>query len=312
MKVNSGHQKGVALITVMLILALATVLAVSMSSRQQLDIHRSANVFNFEQAYQYVLGAESWAKIILKKDFDDSKGKYVDSGKDDWATVLPPLPIEGGHMSGQIEDLQSRFNINNLVQNGKPQVLYIERFKRLLRNIELNEDIATVIVDWLDPNIETGFSGAEDNEYLNLIPPYRTANQSMQDVSELLLIKGIDFETYEKLRPFVCVLQSESEINVNTASAEVLSSIVKDITIEDARSLIEDRSKETHEKLADFLQHPLLKQKKVKNEGLSVSSNFFQLNSTAQIERISVEYITILQREGDGNVIILKRSRGVL
>ncbi len=302
-------EKGVALITVMLILALATILAVSMSSRQQLDIHRSANVFNFEQAYQYVRGAESWAKQILKRDSEDNK---TDSLNDDWATVLPPLPIEGGQMSGQIEDLQALFNINNLVLDGKPQKLYIERFKRLLRNLELNEDMAAVIVDWLDLNEETGFAGAEDNEYLNLSPAYRTANQAMADVSELLLIKGVDFESYEKLRPFVCVVKLNTAINVNTASAEVLSSIVKDITLEDAKELVNDRKKEAHKKLEDFLEHPLLKLKKVKKEGLSVSSNYFQLNSTVQIERISVEYTTILQRENDGTVIIIKRSRGVL
>lgn len=303
------QERGVALITVMLILALATILAVSMSSRQQLDIHRSANVFNFEQAYQYVLGAESWAKQILKRDFDDNK---IDSLDDDWATVLPPLPIEGGQMSGQIEDLQARFNLNNLVQNGKPNKLYVERFKRLLRNIELNEDMAAMIVDWVDSNEQTGFAGAEDNEYLNSSPAYRTANQYMVDVSELLLVKGVNFEAYEKLRPFVCVLKSETEININTASAEVLSSIVQDITLEDAKSLVEERNKEAHKKVEDFLQHPLLKQKKIKSEGLSVSSQYFQLNSTAQIERISVEYTTILQRETDGKVMILKRSRGVL
>ncbi len=303
------QQQGVALITVMLILALATVLAVSMSSRQQLDIHRSANVFNFEQAYQYVLGAESWAKQILKRDYDDNK---TDSARDDWATVLPPLPIEGGQMSGQLEDIQAKFNINNLVQNGKAQDIYVERFKRLLRNLELNEELAAVIVDWLDPNVESSFSGAEDNEYLSFSPAYRTANQAMADISELILLNGVDFETFEKLRPFICVLQSESEINVNTASAEVLSSIVKDLTLEDAKTLVEDRDKDVHEKLEDFLQHPLLKQKKVKKEGLSVSSNYFQLNSTAQIERISVEYNTVLQREADGNVVVVKRSRGIL
>lgn len=74
-------MKGVALITVMLILSLATILAVSMTSRQQLDIHRSANIFNFEQAFQYVLGAELWAKQILKRDREDNK---TDSFKDDW------------------------------------------------------------------------------------------------------------------------------------------------------------------------------------------------------------------------------------
>ena len=302
-------QKGVALITVMLILALATILAVSMSSRQQLDIHRSANVFNFEQAYQYVSGAESWAKQILMRDLKDNK---IDSYEDDWATVLPPLPIEGGQMSGQIEDLQARFNINNLVLDGKPDKLYIDRFKRLLRNLELNEDMATVIVDWIDTDEKVGFLGAEDNEYLNLSPPYRTANHAMEDVSELLLVKGIDFESYEKLRPFVCVLKLNTAINVNTASAEVLSSIVKDITIDDAKELVKDRNKKRYEKIDDFLQHPLLKQKKVKNEGLSVSSNYFQLNSTAQIERISVEYTSIIHRDNNGDTMILRRNRGVL
>lgn len=310
MKLNIKHQeKGVALITVMLILALATILAVSMSSRQQLDIHRSANVFNFEQAYQYELGAESWAKQILIRDQKDNE---IDSFEDDWATVLPLLPIEGGQMKGQIEDLQARFNINNLVLDGKPQKLYIDRFKRLLRNLDLNEDMSAVIVDWIDSNEQIGFSGAEDSEYLNLSPAYRAANQAMSDVSELLLIKDVDFESYEKLRPFVSVLKSNTAINVNTASAEVLSSIVKDITLEDAKSLVEDRKKEIYEKLENFLQHPLLKQKKVNNEGLSVSSNHFQLNSTVQIERISVEYTTILNRESNGNVRVLKRSRGVL
>jgi general secretion pathway protein K len=304
-----NKEKGVALITVMLILALATILAVSMSSRQQLDIHRSANVFNFEQAYQYVLGAESWAKQILLRDIKDNT---TDSSDDDWATTLPPLPIEGGQMSGEIEDLQARFNINNLVLDGQPQKLQIERFKRLLRNIELNEDIAAVIVDWLDSNEEVGFAGAEDNEYLNLSPAYRAANLPMIDVSELLLVKGVDFESYEKLRPYVCVLKSGTAINVNTASAEVLSSIVKDITLEDANSLIEDRNKESHKKIEDFLEHPILKNTKIKKEGLSVSSNYFQLNSTAQIERVSVEYTTILSRENDDSVIIIKRSRGVL
>lgn len=303
------HDKGVALITVMLILALATILAVSMSSRQQLDIHRSANIFNFEQAYQYVLGGESWAKQILKRDLNDNK---TDSFNDDWATVLPPLPIEGGQMSGQIEDLQARFNLNNLVQNGKPNKLYVERFKRLLRNIGLNEDMATMIVDWVDSNEQASFAGAEDNEYLNLSPAYRTANQPMDDVSELLLIKGVNFEVYEKLRPFVCVLKSETDINVNTASAEVLSSIVNGITLDDAKNVVADRNKKTFDNLTDFIQHPLLKQKKIDKNGLSVSSNYFQLNSTALIERISVEYKTILNRISSSDVMILKRSRGVL
>lgn len=305
----NNQEKGVALITVMLIVALATILAVSMSSRQQLSIHRSANVFNFEQAYQYVLGAEAWAKQILKRDLQDNK---TDSLNDDWATVLPPLPIEGGKMGGQLEDLQARFNLNNLVQNGKAQKIYEDRFKNLLRNLELNENLVAVVVDWLDPNEQEVFLGAEDNEYLNMSPAYRTANQSMGDISELLLLKGMDIESYEKLRPFVCVLQSETGINVNTASAEVLSSIMKNITLDEANDIVKDRNKKTFEKVEDFINHPLLKQKKIKNEGLSVTSSYFQLSSTAELERISVEYVSVIRRENDGSALVLKRSRGVL
>ena len=62
-------------------------------------------------------------------------------------------------------------------------------------NIELDENISSVIIDWLDSNQEISFSGAEDNEYLNLSPAYRSADQEMQDVSELLLLKGVDFDS---------------------------------------------------------------------------------------------------------------------
>lgn len=304
-----SRKKGVALITVMLIMALATILAVSMTSRQQLNIHRSSNIFNFEQAYQYILGAELWAQQILKR---DKKKNDTDSFKDNWALALPSLPIEGGSMRGQIEDLQARFNINNLVLNGKVQKLEIERFKRLLRTLELNEDLAAVVVDWIDANEKVTFSGAEDNDYLNLSPAYRAANHAMQDISELILLKDFSFDEYEKLRPFVCVLESGTEINVNTASAEVLSSLVSGLTLLDAKILVADRDENIYKNIDDFLQQPIFKQTKIKKEGLSVSSHYFQLNSTVQIDNVHVDFTTVLHRENDEVVMILKRNRGVL
>jgi len=304
-----GHEKGVALITVMLILALATILAVSMSSRQQLNIHRSSNVFNFEQAYQYVLGTESWAQQILKR---DDKANDTDSFQDDWALPLPKLPIEGGSMSGQIEDLQARFNLNNLVLNGKPQKLEVDRFKRLLRILELNEDISAIIIDWIDENENVTFSGAEDNDYLSLAPPYRAANGAMQDVSELLLLKGFDFDSYEKLRQFVCVLEPGSNINVNTASAEVLSSLTTGLTLEDAKNLLSERDKKAYEKIEDFIKSPLLNKTEIKKDGLSVDSHYFLLSSNAKVGKINMDYNSVLYRENEESVMILKRNRGVL
>jgi len=302
-------QRGVALITVMLVLALATILAVSMSSHQQINIHRSSNVFNLEQAYEYISGAESWVQQILKR---DKKNNASDSFKDDWAQPLPVLPIEGGSMSGQIEDLLGKFNINNLVLNGKPQKIELDRFNRLLRSLGLPQELSSGIIDWIDGDENVTFSGAEDNYYLNLSPAYRTANYVMQDVSELLLIQGFDTDRYEKLRPFVCVLESGTNINVNTASAEILSSLSSSLTLDDAKNIVVDREKNIYKKIADFLQQPLVSKAKITNNGLSVESDYFQLNSVAIIDRINVDYTTIFHRKNIDNVTVLKRSRGVI
>ena len=308
-KKTLNKQDGVALITVMLIVALATVLAVSMSSRQQIDIHRSSNVLNLDQAYQYISGSESWAKQILKRDLIKNK---TDSWQDDWAAVIPPLTIEGGTMSGQLEDLQARFNINNLILDGKVQKIETERFKKLLRNLQLNENLVNVITDWIDGNENVGFSGAEDNEYLALTPAYRAANQAITDISELLLVQDFNAEIVEILRPFVCVLKSNTKINVNTATAEVLSSLADDLLLADARMVVAERDKKSYEKLDDFLLLPLIKNTKIKKEGLSVKSDYFQLTSNSQVGKIKLTYVTVLQREADGNVLTLKRSRETL
>ena len=64
-------------------------------------------------------------------------------------------------------------------------------------------------------------------------------------------------------------------------------------------------------KVEDFINHHLLKQKKITKEGLAVSSQYFQLNSTVQIERISLDYKSIINRTSSSDIVILKRSRGV-
>ncbi len=302
-------QHGVALITVMLIIALATILAVSMTQMQQLNIHRTTNILNYEQAYQYVTAAEDWAGLMLQRDYERNK---TDSNKDIWATVLPALPIEGGQLRGQIMDLQSRFNLNNLVLDGKIQKPQLQHFRYLLRHLQLDENIADTLADWLDSDIEAGFNGAEDNEYLGRTPAYRTGNQAMQDSSELLLVKGVDMKSYKKLRPFVTVLKSGSNINVNTASAEVLASVVKNLSLEDAKVIIADRDKEVFAKLDDFLQHPLIKNTKTDGKGLAVNSHYFQLESSVQIDRVVLDFVSVIKRDDDGNVQVIRHHRGGL
>ncbi|MDM8569440.1 type II secretion system minor pseudopilin GspK, partial [Thiotrichales bacterium HSG1] len=191
------NESGVALITVMLIVALATIMAVAMTTRQQLDIHRTANLINVEQAYLYALGGESWMTRILLRD-----SKKIDSLQDVWATSIPSLPIPGGYITGQVIDLQGRFNLNNLLQeDGQTSSSDIIILERLLNILELPVSLVQVIIDWIDTNEEQLLNGAEDNVYLMKEPAYRSANRLFVDPSEVRLLVGT--EKYYKLLPYI-------------------------------------------------------------------------------------------------------------
>jgi type II secretory pathway component PulK len=106
-------QRGVALVTAILIVALATILATQIGFDSALEQRRTSAILSLDQAYLIGLGAEAWAASYLKKDLDD--GSKQDYPAERWATPIPPIPVEGGEVEGFVEDLQGRFNLNNLV-----------------------------------------------------------------------------------------------------------------------------------------------------------------------------------------------------
>ena len=210
-----SKNKGVALVTALLVVSLAATAALTLSARQQFDIRRTANLINGDQAWLYAKGAEAWSMAILMRDLEDNN---TDSLQDTWAQTLPPIELPGGFMTGEIEDLHSRLNLNNLVQNKKSDPLTFSRFQRLLAVLELEPELAQAVVDWMDDNIDALTpDGAEDDYYLGLEYPYLAANRKLVSVSELRLIKGIDQKIYERLSPYVTALPERTAINVNTA-----------------------------------------------------------------------------------------------
>ncbi|MCK5813875.1 MAG: type II secretion system minor pseudopilin GspK [Cocleimonas sp.] len=111
-------QQGVALIIALVITTVAVSLASVAMYRQRIQIRLSGNISNLEQAYQYAVGMEDWSKKILEKDFKDNPN--VDSLKEDWHIALPPIPIQGGALIGQLHDLQGRINLNSLLMKYAP------------------------------------------------------------------------------------------------------------------------------------------------------------------------------------------------
>jgi general secretion pathway protein K len=237
------RQQGVALVTALLVVSLATVAAVAMAARFQVDMRRTGNLLNGEQAYAYAMAAESWAYVILRRDRDDSKHDSLD---EDWSTALPPIPVEGGFVNGRIEDLQGRFNVNNLSSaGGEVNTIQLDYYKRLLEILDLEPALAPALQDWIDPDINATFpDGAEDDEYLLADLPYRAANRPLVDISELRLVKGYTPEVLALLGPHVTALPVSTSININTATPLVLQALHADIEESDVEQLLEARDAE--------------------------------------------------------------------
>lgn len=300
------HNRGVALLTVLLVVALATTTAVAMASRQQLDIRRTENTLYQGQALMYLYGVESWSQQFLA---DDRRDNEIDHNGEDWATRLPPLPVEGGQVQGFLEDLQGRFNLNTLNQSGETGKLARERFERLLRQLELNPEIISTIQDWLDTDIEVRFpAGAEDDFYLGLDPAYRTANQNMLSPSELLLLKDLDNEIYEKLQPFITTLPENTSININTASVELLMSLADDLSKSEIESLLKKREDTAYKSVEDFLAEEVFAGKNIPLEGLSVNSDYFLMQAQADIGHVQQTLTSVFVRDNEGHIQTILRS----
>lgn len=300
---HSDKQRGVALISALVVVALATTAAVSMTTSQHLGMRRAENMISRDQAYQYLVGAEQWVGVLLKRDAEESETDHLDEA---WAQTLPPLPVDGGSLSGKLTDMSGRVNINEVTSaDGAVDSTQLERLRALIEALELSKELLDPVVDWIDTNDETFSStGAEDNYYFSLEKPYRTSNQPLASISELLLLRGIEADAYKKLKDFVSTLPGKVTINVNTAPPEVLMSLGLDKA--GADSVVEARP---FEKLGDFTTIAAVKDAKIGKEGLDVKSTYFQLEAQARIGRSTLRQFSILKREG-GKISVIARSLG--
>lgn len=303
--------RGVALISILLVVAIATVLAASLTADQHLVIQRARTFFDQEQVRQYALGGEELARQILREDFEQNPER--DHRAEAWANPELVFEFEEGEVQLEIEDLQGRLNLNSLGGGGQDNQLARARFATLLRELGIDAGFLARIEDWIDQDQSTRQLGAEDYDYLGLERPYRSGQTMMVDVSELRLLLDMDDETYQRLAPFVAALPNpDLPININTAPPPVLQSIAAGLSPEVAEALAADRDqREGFESVAQFLQMPELAGQGISEAGLGVQSGFFRVGVTARYgDRIG--YLTsIIQRSRtDGSMRVIYRNAG--
>lgn len=292
----SARQHGVALLMVLLIVALATSLAVFMSTQQNLWQRQLESQLDRAQARRIGIAAIDWARAVLA---DDARSSSTDNADEMWALRLPAMPVENGEVTGVIEDRQGLFNLNNLVRNGVTSAPDVAQFQRLLGLLDLPEELAAALADWMDADSETqNPGGAEDDYYLALANPYRAANRPLTELSELALVKGFDLPTIERLRPFVTVLPTPGPVNVNFSPPEVLAAVAQNLTLANARTLVLQRKGNPFKSVADFQQRLPNGGIQVSDRDISVSSQYFMVTGRATIGNALVTTQALLQRSG--------------
>ncbi len=271
-------QRGVALVMVLLIVAMATTIAAFMAQQQGFWQRGMENARDRAQARRIAEAGIDWARAVLA---DDKSINNFDHGKEMWAMKLPAIPVEGGEVQGTIYDQQGLFNLNNLVRNGKVSTVDLARFQRLLTALDLPQEIGGALVDWMDADSEVSENGAEDGYYMNLAKPYRCANRPLSAIGELAWVKGFDASIIKRLQPFVSVLpESNTAVNVNFAQAEILMAILPGLTLQDARQIVTDIKTTPFTKVSDFVDKlpPAVKNNA---KDISVNSQYFMVTGYA-------------------------------
>ena len=318
--VTVKRQQGLALITVLLVFAVVSLLATTIIDRQATDVQRSANMLTMQQSRALVFSAERLARNVLYLDWDSDKEK--DHAKERWTTPINSKPADvDWKIYAALRDAQGRFNLNSLLPESANKTLQLQRFRNLLKLLDLDVQLASSVSRWMDKTSQV------DDIYEALEPPYRAAYQGCKHVSELLLIDQLDMKTYQALLPYISCLPMEVQLNVNTASAIVLASLDSGLTLGDGEQLVNARGDKGFSSVDDFWNQDLLKsytqpqnngnnssgnqnnQPKWQKGDFSIVTEYFELFARIDLnERYATTEVLINRDKNDGRMVAIYRD----
>lgn len=324
------RSKGVALITVLLVVALVTIISTEMLTRLQLQVMRTANIKDSNQAYWYALGAEQYAKKSLNLLLKQSEDKI--HLNQPWSQEFL-FPLDNGGIQAQLVDMQSCFNLNsvsagsqsddsNAATRVSPQM---EAFHRLLLLPEVLPDMDSYtadtvrdsLADWLDEDDRLRSYGAEDIDYESLPAPYLAANALMQNKSELRLVNGVNPAWFNQLMPLVCALPGDNrmQININTLTEELapVLAAVTGLDRDQARRLIASRPSDGYDDVQSFMSEPditALELGEDRAQWFSVTTQYFILYTKTRYNNATFSMSSVLFVDANDKVSVVRREFG--
>ena len=286
-------REGMALLTVLLMVAVMAAIAAAVLDDVRFSLRRAVNADLMGQAQWYALGAEGLARKRLARLLRENPGRTPTSP--DWNGRPLAFPIDEGSITAVITDGQNCFNLNSVVQ-GAPGAWTArprgaEQLVALGLAVGVDEGrmraVAEALTDWIDSDSAPLPRGAEDPAYAGLSSPYRTSGALLLEPSELRAVKGVDADVYRRLRPHLCALPEAvlSPINPNTLGPEDAPLLVMlaegRITPSQARAAVAARPAPGWSDRADFWNQPALATAQPASDAydqVSLLTRFFELS----------------------------------
>ena len=316
MRSRIKNQQGIALITILVMVALATILAATIAKKQSNTAENTAYLIRQDQSLLYAKSAEAFFSELLVQDAQDSA--QVDHLGETWAKPMPAFPVEDGYISGELQDESGKFNLNNLVKaDGTPDENVRKWFEKLLVRVGLPAELSQAVIDWQDPDDQpNGAMGAESSYYQGLQPPYLAPNTQFHNIEELKRVRGFEGKNFDLIKPYISALPTtqSTKININTAPALVLASIDEKLD----QHAIDDQLKAKFAKMEYFNSvNDLWSLDAFKNIDpdnkqrvmslLDVKSNYFQAHIEVMLSERKRQFSSSLMRK-DKQVFVYSRS----
>ncbi|SFB76918.1 type II secretion system minor pseudopilin GspK [Massilia yuzhufengensis] len=309
------RQRGVAVVTALLLTTLAIAIVASLFWQQQVQVRSMENQRLHLQTKWILRGALDWASLVLRQDAYTSNYTSLDQV---WATPLAETRLDqyierervagetfDASLSGNIIDATSRYNLGNLAKDRMKNPEQVRIFGRLLDNLRVDARLAERVANFVAQGqqapavVDPPAGGSTTTGQPQPVPPTAGVPIPLLQPDDLLAVQGFTPEIMAKLRPFLIVLPGPelTPLNVNTVPAELLSALVPDMSLSEANSLVARRKTAAwREKIAFTSQ--VSHGDKVEDTAFNVKSDWFIVQSRIRLDRAALNAESLIQRRG--------------
>lgn len=309
------QQQGIALITILVMVALATILAATIAQRQAATAESTAYLMRQNQSLMYAKSAEAFFSELLVNDAENAA--EVDHLQETWAQPMPAFPVDDGYVSGIVQDESGKFNLNSLITaEGTVNENAKAWFELILKRAGLPEQLSEAVIDWQDADeLVSGGMGAESNYYQGLPNGSLPSNAKFHSVEELKLVRGFEENKYKLIAPYLSTASVvDTTVNINTASAFLLASMDEKLDVNTVQQLLDRRQAnlEYFSNVADlWTLEPFVQvdadKRNLFNSLLGVQSNYFKARIEVVLSERKRQFSSDLVRQ-DKQVYVAYRS----